>query len=70
MNTFETKLAALSEEARGWLLGTKSENPLGCAFAKKRVVHPGAGGKRMIADKAEQAAVWTELMNATPDPAD
>ena len=70
MNTFETKLAALSEEARGWLLGTKSENPLGCAFAKKRVVHPGAGGKRMIADKAEQAAVWTELMNAMPDPAD
>ena len=45
MNTFETKLAALSEEARGWLLGTKSANPLGCAFTKKRVVHPGAGGK-------------------------
>lgn len=70
MNTFETKLAALSEEARGWLLGTKSENPLGCAFAKKRVVHPGAGGKRMIMDKAEQAQIWAELMAQTPDPAD
>ena len=70
MNTFETKLAALSEEARGWLLGTKSENPLGCAFTKKRVVHPGAGGKRMIGDKAEQAQIWAELMAQTPDPAD
>ena len=70
MNTFETKLAALSEEARGWLLGTKSENPLGCAFTKKRVVHPGAGGKRMIGDKTEQAQIWAELMAQTPDPAD
>ena len=70
MNTFETKLAALSGEARGWLLGTKSENPLGCAFTKKRVVHPGAGGKRMIGDKAEQAQIWAELMAQTPDPAD
>ena len=70
MNTFETKLAGLPEEARGWLLGTKSANPLGCAFTKKRVVHPGAGGKRMIMDKAEQASVWQELMNTTPDPAD
>ena len=70
MNTFETKLAALSEEARGWLLGTKSANPLGCAFTKKRVVHPGAGGKRMIMDKAEQATVWANLMAQTPDPAD
>ena len=70
MNTFETKLATLSEEARNWLLGTKSENPLGCAFTKKRVVHPGAGGKRMIMDKAEQASIWADLMNATPDPAD
>ena len=70
MNTFETKLAALSEEARGWLLGTKSENPLGCAFTKKRVVHPGAGGKRMIGDKAEQAQIWAELMAQTPDTAD
>ena len=70
MNTFETKLAALSEEARGWLLGTKSENPLGCAFTKKRVVHPGAGGKRMIGDKAEQVQIWAELMAQTPDPAD
>ena len=70
MNTFEKKLAALSEEARGWLLGTKSANPLGCAFTKKRVVHPGAGGKRMIMDKAEQAAVWANLMAQTPDPAD
>ena len=69
MNTFETKLATLSEEARNWLLGTKSENPLGCAFTKKRVVHPGAGGKRMIMDKAEQASIWADLMNATPDPA-
>ena len=70
MNTFETKLAALSEETRGWLLGTKSENPLGCAFTKKRVVHPGAGGKRMIGDKAEQSQIWAELMAQTPDPAD
>jgi len=70
MNTFETKLAGLSEEARGWLLGTKSANPLGCAFTKKRVVHPGAGGKRMIMDKAEQTRIWAELMNAAPNPAD
>ena len=70
MNTFETKLATLSEETRNWLLGTKSENPLGCAFTKKRVVHPGAGGKRMIMDKAEQASIWADLVNATPDPAD
>lgn len=69
MNAFETKLAALSEEARGWLLGMKSENPLGCAFTKKRVVHPGAGGKRMIGDEAEQASIWADLMNVTPDPA-
>ena len=33
MNTFETKLAALSEEARGWLLGTTSENPARAASA-------------------------------------
>ena len=70
MNSLETKLAELSTESRGWLLGTKSENPLGCAFTKKRVVHPGAGGKRMIMDKAEQAQVWAELMAQTPDPAD
>ena len=70
MNSIETKLSALSAEARGWLLGTKSENPLGRAFTKKRVVHPGAGGKRMIMDKAEQAQVWKDLMAQTPDPAD
>jgi len=70
MNTLQDKIGALSEEARGWLLGTKSENPLGCAFTKKRVVHPGAGGKRMIMDKAEQAQIWAELMAQTPDPAD
>ena len=70
MNTLQDKIGALSEEARGWLLGTKSENPLGCAFTKKRVVHPGAGGKRMIMDKAEQARIWEEHMAAAPDPAD
>ena len=70
MNTLQDKIGALSEEARGWLLGTKSENPLGCAFTKKRVVHPGAGGKRMIVDKAEQARIWEEHMAAAPDPAD
>ena len=70
MNAFEMKLAALPEEARGWLLGTKTENPLGCAFTKKRVVHPGAGGKRMIMDKAEQTRIWAELMRAAPDPTD
>ena len=41
-----------------------------CAFAKKRVVHPGAGGKRMIMDKTEQAHIWAELMAQQPDPAD
>ena len=70
MNTLRDKIGALSEEARGWLLGTKSENPLGCAFTKKRVVHPGAGGKRMIMDKAEQARIWEAHMAAAPDPAD
>ena len=70
MNRLQDKISALSAEARGWLLGTKSANPLGCAFAKKRVVHPGAGGKRMIMDKTEQAHIWAELMAQQPDPAD
>ena len=70
MNRLQDKISALSEEARGWLLGTKSANPLGCAFTKKRVVHPGAGGKRMIMDKTEQTHIWAELMVQQPDPAD
>ena len=70
MSTLQEKINALPIEERAWLLGTKSENPLGCAFAKKRVVHPGAGGKRMVADKAEQLQIWAELMAQTPDSAD
>ena len=70
MSTLQAKINALPIEERAWLLGTKSENPLGCAFAKKRVVHPGAGGKRMVMDKAEQLQIWEELMAQTPDPAD
>ena len=70
MSTLQEKINALPIEERAWLLGTKSENPLGCAFAKKRVVHPGAGGKRMVVDKAEQLQIWAELMAQTPDSAD
>ena len=70
MSTLQEKINALPIEERAWLLGTKSENPLGCAFAKKRVVHPGAGGKRMVMDKEEQTRIWTDLMAQTPHPAD
>ena len=70
MSTLQEKINALPIEERAWLLGTKSENPLGCAFAKKRVVHPGAGGKRMVMDKEEQTRIWADLMAQTPDSAD
>ena len=70
MSILQEKIDALPIEERAWLLGTKSENPLGCAFAKKRVVHPGAGGKRMVMDKEEQTRIWTDLMAQTPHPAD
>ena len=70
MSTLQEKINALPVEERAWLLGTKSENPLGCAFAKKRVVHPGAGGKRMVMDKEEQTRIWADLMAQTPNPAD
>ena len=70
MSTLLEKINALPIEERAWLLGTKSENPLGCAFAKKRVVHPGAGGKRMVMDKEEQTRIWADLMARTPNPAD
>ena len=70
MSTLLEKINALPIEERAWLLGTKSENPLGCAFAKKRVVHPGAGGKRMVMDKEEQTRIWADLMAQTPNPAD
>jgi len=70
MSTLQEKINALPIEERAWLLGTKSENPLGCAFAKKRVVHPGAGGKRMVMDKEEQTRIWANLMAQTPNPAD
>ena len=70
MSTLQEKINALPIEERAWLLGTKSENPLGCAFAKKRVVHPGAGGKRMVMDKEEQTRIWADLMAQTPHPAD
>ncbi len=70
MSTLQEKINALPVEERAWLLGTKSENPLGCAFAKKRVVHPGAGGKRMVMDKEEQTRIWADLMARTPNPAD
>ena len=70
MSTLLEKINALPIEERAWLLGTKSENPLGCAFAKKRVVHPGAGGKRMVMDKEEQTRIWADLMAQTPHPAD
>jgi len=70
MSTLQEKFNALPIEERAWLLGTKSENPLGCAFAKKRVVHPGAGGKRMVMDKEEQTRIWADLMAQTPNPAD
>ena len=70
MSTLLERINALPVEERAWLLGTRTDNPLGCAFAKKRVVHPGAGGKRMIMDKVEQAQAWAELMAQTPDPAD
>ena len=70
MSTLQEKINALPIEERAWLLGTKSENPLGCAFAKKRVVHPGAGGKRMVMDKEEQTRIWADLMAQTLHPAD
>ena len=70
MSTLQEKINALPIEERAWLLGTKSENPLGRAFAKKRVVHPGAGGKRMVMDKEEQTRIWADLMARTPNPAD
>ena len=70
MSTLQEKINALPIEERAWLLGTKAENPLGCAFAKKRVVHPGAGGKRMVMDKEEQTRIWADLMAQTPNPAD
>ena len=70
MSILQEKIDALPIEERAWLLGTKSENPLGCAFAKKRVVHPGAGGKRMVMDKEEQTRIWADLMAQTPNPAD
>ena len=70
MSTLQEKINALPIEERAWLLGTKSENPLGCAFEKKRVVHPGAGGKRMVMDKEEQTRIWADLMAQTPNPAD
>ena len=70
MSILQEKINALPIEERAWLLGTKSENPLGCAFAKKRVVHPGAGGKRMVMDKEEQTRIWADLMAQTPHPAD
>ena len=70
MSTLQEKINALPIEERAWLLGTKSENPLGCAFTKKRVVHPGAGGKRMVMDKEEQTRIWADLMAQTPNPAD
>ena len=70
MSTLLERINALPVEERAWLLGTKSENPLGCAFAKKRVVHPGAGGKRMVMDKEEQTRIWADLMAQTPHPAD
>ena len=70
MSTLQEKINALPIEERAWLLGTKSENPLGCAFAKKRVVHPGAGGKRMVMDKEEQTRIWADLMAQIPHPAD
>ena len=70
MSILQEKINALPIEERAWLLGTKSENPLGCAFAKKRVVHPGAGGKRMVMDKEEQTRIWADLMAQTPNPAD
>ena len=70
MSTLLERINALPVEERAWLLGTKTENPLGCAFEKKRVVHPGAGGKRMVVDKAEQVQIWAELMAQTPDSAD
>ena len=70
MSILQEKFNALPIEERAWLLGTKSENPLGCAFAKKRVVHPGAGGKRMVMDKEEQTRIWADLMAQTPNPAD
>lgn len=70
MSTLLERINALPVEERAWLLGTRTDNPLGCAFAKKRVVHPGAGGKRMVAEKAEQVQIWAELMAQTPDPAD
>ena len=70
MSILQEKFNALPIEERAWLLGTKSENPLGCAFAKKRVVHPGAGGKRMVMDKEEQTRIWANLMAQTPNPAD
>ena len=70
MSTLQEKINALPIEERAWLLGTKSENPLGCAFAKKRVVHPGAGGKCMVMDKEEQTRIWADLMAQTPHPAD
>ena len=70
MSILQEKFNALPIEERAWLLGTKSENPLGCAFAKKRVVHPGAGGKRMVMDKEEQTRIWADLMAQTPNSAD
>ena len=70
MSILQEKIDALPIEERAWLLGTKSKNPLGCAFAKKRVVHPGAGGKRMVMDKEEQTRIWADLMAQTPNPAD
>ena len=70
MSILQEKIDALPIEERAWLLGTKSKNPLGCAFAKKRVVHPGAGGKRMVMDKEEQTRIWADLMAQTPHPAD
>ena len=46
MSTLQEKINALPIEGRAWLLGTKSQNPVGCALSKKRVVQPVSGAKR------------------------
>lgn len=65
--SLEEILYGMPREQRAMMIGEKSENPLTGAFAKKRVVHPGARGEPI--SPADHSRVWERLTRQSADAA-
>jgi oxygen-independent coproporphyrinogen-3 oxidase len=54
------RLSSLEEDERAWILGRETDDPLGHAFATKRLVHPFIPGNMLPEPEAREA--WHRLM--------